>query len=122
MVEYEESRLIEVFSKRFPIVGLIMGGASWIIYSAAPRNGRSINDFGPEYWNAIDVAIMTLLIGFIIFTLSFIMYILYRPLSQNRKGLNIALRIVITPVVLVVILFATFALDQAQVIDRRKDE
>lgn len=111
MVEYEESRLIEVFSKRFPIVGLIMGGASWIIYSAAPRNGRSINDFGPEYWNVVDVAIMSLLIGFIIFTLSFIMYILYRPLSKNRKGLDITLKIIISPVILFVVLFATFVLD-----------
>ena len=109
MVEYEESRLVEIFSKRFPFVGLAGGALTWIIYFMAPRNGRNdICSLGQAYWNTIDVAVLILMISFIIFNLSFIMYMVYRPLSEKRKWLDVIIRVIITPVVMAAVLFGAY--------------
>ena len=108
MVEYEDSRVVEIFSKRFPYVGLAGVAFTWLMYFIAPRNGHSIESMGTAYWNVIDMACIILFISYIIFNLSFIMYMLYRPLAEKRKWLDIVLRIIITPVVMFVVLIGTY--------------
>ena len=108
MVEYEESRLVEIFSKRFPIVGIAGIPFAWLVYLVAPREDNGINQLGPVFWKVMTVTILILLICYIIFNLSFIMYMLYRPLAEKRKWLDIAIRVIISPVVMVAMFFGTY--------------
>lgn len=100
ITEYKESKALRIFAKRFPIVGIVGMGVCWLMYLTAPRNGQSIEQAGQAYWDIMYVAGILCLIFFIIFALSFITYMLYRPLSERRKVLDIILRIIITPSVL----------------------
>ena len=108
MVEYEESRLVEIFSKRFPIVGIAGIPFAWLVYLVAPREDNGINQLGPVFWKVMTVTVLILLICYIIFNLSFIMYMLYRPLAEKRKWLDIAIRVIISPVVMVAMFFGTY--------------
>ena len=108
IIEYEDSRFVEIFSKRFPFVALGGAAFAWLLYFIAPRNGGGLESQGAGYWSVIDVASIILFISYIIFTLSFIMYMLYRPLPEKRKWLGIALRIIIAPVILFVVLIGSY--------------
>ena len=108
ITEHKESKALSIFAKRFPIAGVAGIGLSWLIYIAAPRNRHSIDDYNPAYWNAVNIASILCMICFIIFSLSFITYMLYRPLSEKRKVLDIILRIVITPMVLAIVLAGVY--------------
>ncbi len=107
MVEYEESRLVEIFSKRFPFVGLAGGALTWIIYFIAPRGGRDLSSMGQGYINTIYVAEIVMMISLIVFSLSFIMYMLYRPLAE-KKLLDVVIRVILTPVVIAAMLLGAF--------------
>ena len=108
IVEYKDSKALSLSSKIFPVAGFIGMLFAWILYLAAPRNGHSIDDSNPPFWNMMSVAIIICLISFIIFTLGFITYMLYRPLSDKRKVLDIVLRVVITPVVIFIVMANVF--------------
>ena len=100
ITEYKESKALGIFAKRFPIAGIVGMGLCWLMYLTAPRHGLSIESYDSTYWNTMNIAGILCLVFFIIFALSFITYMLYRPLSQKRKVLDIILRIIITPLVL----------------------
>lgn len=108
MVEYEDSRVVEIFSKRFPFVALVGIAFAWLMYLMAPREGLSIDDtHGIVYNSMIAMAVIILLISCIVFCLSFIMYMLYRPLAEKRIWLDVILRIIITPVIIFVMVIGT---------------
>ena len=94
VTEYKDSKALSIFSKRFPIVGIAGMILSWLIYLIVPENGT-------VRWNA-NIASVICLVSFFIFSLSFITYMLYRPLSEKRKILDIILRGIITPLTIVV--------------------
>ncbi len=108
MVEYEDSRVVEIFSKKFPFVGLAGAAFAWLLYFIAPRNGESIESMGAQYRYAVNMAGIIILICCIIIILSFIMYMLYRPLAEKRKWADVSLRIIITPVVIFAVLVGTY--------------
>ena len=108
MVEYEESRFVEIFGKAFPFIAVAGGVIPWFLYFAAPRNGESIESLARPYWNVVGAGSMLVFICYIAFNLSFITYMLYRPLAKKHKWADIALRIVITPVVMAAVLFGGY--------------
>ena len=108
MTEYKDSKVLSIFAKKFPFVGIAGMILSLIIYLAAPINGHSLDDNNPPFWNMVKLASVILLISALILTLSIITYSLYRPLSEKRKAPDIVLRIVLTPLAVVTVITVSY--------------
>ena len=107
LIECDESEAVSRFGKYFPIISLVGIGLCWLGYFMAPRNGKSIDDTNPPYWNVMGIVSAGVMICFVIFVLSWMMYLLLHPLSK-RKWLDVLLRIVIGIIVIIVVSFVAF--------------
>ena len=108
ILEYEESKFLERFSKITPWASLIGIGLCFIAYLMAPRNGHSIDDTNPVYWHWMDICSFGVFIFAILFVISFVIYLLYRPLVSRHKALGIIFRIVAAIVVIPVVLLGSY--------------
>jgi hypothetical protein len=104
IVEYKESRALGIFAKKFPVVGGIGMGAGWILCVLTSLSCDSIEDHTPFYSGVMNISVILFMISFIIFALSLITYVLYKPLSENKKGLDIILRVILTPMAMLIVL------------------
>ena len=104
IVEYKESKALSIFAKKFPVVGGIGMGAGWILCVLTSMSCDSIENHTPFYLGVMNIAVILFMISFIIFALSLITWVLYKPLSENKKGLDIILRVILTPLVLLIVL------------------
>lgn len=108
IVEYKESKALGIFAKRFPVVGGIGMGTGWILCVLTSLSCDSIEDHTPLYSGVMNISVILFMISFIIFALSLITCALYKPLSEKRKGLDIILRVVLTPMALLIALGAGY--------------
>ena len=92
MLEYPESRALSIICK-MPSLSLLAFGACWVAYFLAPRNSNDITGLNSTYWDYIGVVILLMLVIYPIFLLSFIASLIYKPLWEKRRAVDIILRI-----------------------------
>ena len=61
-----------------------------------PKEHKSIEDYGAAYWNRMHIICDLTLVFGVLFVLSLIAYLFHKPLPEERKGLHIFLRIMIS--------------------------
>lgn len=92
-------RIRRFFCTRIPVISLAFMALSWIIYFIFPRENKSIEDLSIEFWKCMEAAAYMFLIASVLFIISLIAYMCYRPLADDKprypKWLQVAVRIII---------------------------
>lgn len=97
-------RLWLFFCTKMPAVSLAVIGVCWLIY-LAPKDNRNLNAKSHGYWILMGVLTWLCIIFGAVFIFSLIAYLIHKPLSAQRKGLHILLRILIAALAIPAISF-----------------
>ena len=101
LTEKKESRAVEMVACYGPLISLMGMGICGMVYFLLPRNGRPIEELGWGFWKTMGYLVIVIFIFYAVFCISFILYLIRRPLPAKMKALSILLRIIVGGAIIV---------------------
>ncbi|MBO7452815.1 MAG: hypothetical protein J6U54_20990 [Clostridiales bacterium] len=93
---------------KVPIIAFVLIALSWIVYFVYPKEHVSIEILPHSYWSTMELLCIFLFVNFAIFAVSFIFYLIFKPIHSKRKWLRVVLRIAIGILALSIVFMLTW--------------